>query len=102
VGDINAVSADDPVGLYFRQMAQEPLLTAEEEIELAKRIERGKDSVQKLSRVSRDCNATLRRELDALVEDAASTPASTWAGPTPAWWSPSPSVTWARACPSPI
>ncbi|MBL8119964.1 MAG: hypothetical protein JNJ78_20705, partial [Anaerolineae bacterium] len=37
VGDINAVSADDPVGLYFRQMAQEPLLTAQEEIELAKR-----------------------------------------------------------------
>ena len=36
VGDINAVSADDPVGLYFRQMAQEPLLTAQEEIELAK------------------------------------------------------------------
>ncbi len=69
VGDINAVSADDPVGLYFRQMAQEPLLTADEEIELAKRIERGKDSVQKLARVSRDCNATLRRELDALVED---------------------------------
>jgi RNA polymerase primary sigma factor len=42
VGDINAVSADDPVGLYFRQMAQEPLLTAQEEIELAKRIEMGK------------------------------------------------------------
>ncbi len=44
VGDINAVSADDPVGLYFRQMAQEPLLTAQEEIELAKRIEIGKDA----------------------------------------------------------
>ena len=44
VGDINAVSADDPVGLYFRQMAQEPLLTAQEEIELAKRIEMGKDA----------------------------------------------------------
>ncbi|MEQ8673036.1 MAG: sigma-70 family RNA polymerase sigma factor [Aggregatilineales bacterium] len=42
VGDISAVSADDPVGLYFRQMAQEPLLTAQEEIDLAKRIERGK------------------------------------------------------------
>jgi len=42
IGDINAVSADDPVGLYFRQMAQEPLLTAQEEIELAKRIELGK------------------------------------------------------------
>jgi RNA polymerase primary sigma factor len=44
IGDINAVSADDPVGLYFRQMAQEPLLTAQEEIELAKRIETGKDA----------------------------------------------------------
>jgi len=42
VGDINAVSADDPVGLYFRQMAQEPLLTAAEEIDLAKRIELGR------------------------------------------------------------
>jgi len=41
VGDINAVSSDDPVGLYFRQMAQEPLLTAEEEISLARRIEEG-------------------------------------------------------------
>src|SRR5215212_5489610 len=47
VGDINAVSADDPVGLYFRQMAQEPLLTAQEEIELAKRIELGKEAAQK-------------------------------------------------------
>ena len=44
IGDINAVSADDPVGLYFRQMAQEPLLTAQEEIELAKRIEYGKEA----------------------------------------------------------
>ncbi len=42
IGDINAVSADDPVGLYFRQMAQEPLLSAQEEIDLAKRIELGK------------------------------------------------------------
>jgi RNA polymerase primary sigma factor len=48
LADINAVSADDPVGLYFRQMAQEPLLTAEEEIDLAKRIEQGKKARRKL------------------------------------------------------
>lgn len=48
VGDINAVSADDPVGLYFRQMAQEPLLTAQEEIELAKRIELGREAAARL------------------------------------------------------
>jgi len=51
VGDINAVSPDDPVGLYFRQMAQEPLLTAQEEIELAKRIEIGKKAQERLERV---------------------------------------------------
>ena len=39
--DISAISSDDPVGLYFRQMAQEPLLTAADEIDLAKRIEHG-------------------------------------------------------------
>ena len=44
IGDINAVSADDPVGLYFRQMAQEPLLTAQDEIDLAKRIEDGRNA----------------------------------------------------------
>ena len=39
--EITTLSSDDPVGLYFRQMAQEPLLTAADEIDLAKRIERG-------------------------------------------------------------
>jgi RNA polymerase primary sigma factor len=52
VGDINAVSADDPVGLYFRQMAQEPLLSAQEEIELAKRIEMGKMARETLGRAN--------------------------------------------------
>ncbi len=49
IGDINAISSDDPVGLYFRQMAQEPLLTPEEEIDLAKRIERGKKAQERLA-----------------------------------------------------
>jgi len=50
IGDINAISSDDPVGLYFRQMAQEPLLSPEEEIDLAKRIERGKKAQERLAR----------------------------------------------------
>lgn len=33
------VRDDDPVGLYFKQMSRAPLLTAEEEIDLAQRIE---------------------------------------------------------------
>jgi RNA polymerase primary sigma factor len=50
VGDINAISSDDPVGLYFRQMAQEPLLTADEEIDLARRIERGCKAKERVER----------------------------------------------------
>ncbi len=69
IGDINAVSADDPVGLYFRQMAQEPLLTALEEIELAKRIELGKASLEKLQAIRKlERNAT-RPELICYIED---------------------------------
>jgi RNA polymerase primary sigma factor len=68
IGDINAVSADDPVGLYFRQMAQEPLLTAEEEIELAKRIELGKAAGEKLIGIRRS-ERQIRAELTMLVDD---------------------------------
>lgn len=50
IGDIAAISSDDPVGLYFRQMAQEPLLTAQDEIDLAKRIERGYKAQERAER----------------------------------------------------
>jgi RNA polymerase primary sigma factor len=39
--NIDHIPADDTVSLYFRQMASEPLLTAEQEVSLAKRIQRG-------------------------------------------------------------
>jgi len=67
IGDINAVSADDPVGLYFRQMAQEPLLTALEEIDLAKRIERGRDAQLKLDELKRPERAP--REMLLWIDD---------------------------------
>ncbi|MEJ2148527.1 MAG: sigma-70 family RNA polymerase sigma factor [Chloroflexota bacterium] len=67
IADINAVSADDPVGLYFRQMAQEPLLTAQEEIDLAKQIERGKTARKKLDYAS-DLSMSQRAELIAHIE----------------------------------
>lgn len=70
VADINAVSADDPVGLYFRQMAQEPLLTAKEEIDLAKRIERGLEAGDVLKGISDLALEDQREELEALVEAA--------------------------------
>jgi RNA polymerase primary sigma factor len=67
--DINAVSADDPVGLYFRQMAQEPLLSADEEIELAKRIEQGKKARKKVEHAE-DLSVAERAELILQIEQA--------------------------------
>ncbi len=70
VTDLSAISSDDPVGLYFRQMAQEPLLTATDEIDLAKRIERGFKARRRLE--SPDVmqkSARWRRHLRRLVFD---------------------------------
>lgn len=69
VGDINAVSADDPVGLYFRQMAQEPLLTAQEEIELAKRIEKGREALARLNDATLTLSLQEVETLRMLVDD---------------------------------
>ncbi len=70
VADISGVSSDDPVGLYFRQMAQEPLLTASDEIELAKRIERGLKARYRLEQPDiMETSARWRRHLRRLVMD---------------------------------
>lgn len=44
--NIDHIPADDTVSLYFRQMASEPLLSAEQEVALARRIERGNEARQ--------------------------------------------------------
>ncbi|MFP4321541.1 MAG: RNA polymerase sigma factor RpoD/SigA [Anaerolineales bacterium] len=69
VGDINAVSADDPVGLYFRQMAQEPLLTAQEEVSLAKRIELGREACLLLEVAAVSMSPTTLNVTNELIKD---------------------------------
>ena len=41
VADLSGISSDDSISLYLRQMASVPLLKREEEVQLAKQIERG-------------------------------------------------------------
>ena len=68
--DTHAISSDDPVGLYFRQMAQEPLLTAKDEIDLAKRIESGLKAQYRLQQPEiMEKSARWRRHLRRLVMD---------------------------------
>jgi RNA polymerase primary sigma factor len=66
---IDAVPADDTVSLYFRQMASEPLLTREQEVELAKRIERGVLAQETLEQMANLLD-TERYELEAIIEDS--------------------------------
>jgi len=46
--DLNSVPIDDPIGLYFFEMRKENLLTAEEEVQLAKEVEAGEGAVKRL------------------------------------------------------
>jgi RNA polymerase primary sigma factor len=52
--DLSRISVDDQVGLYFKEMSSVPLLTREEEIDLAKKMERGQEARGQLARDGHD------------------------------------------------
>ena len=68
--DLSAISSDDTVGLYLKEMARVPLLSTAEEVDLAKRIERGEHAASDLRRRNGNSTAKRRAELSARVADA--------------------------------
>jgi RNA polymerase primary sigma factor len=58
--DLSSVPIDDSVGLYFREMGQQQLLSAEEEVQLAMEIEAGREA----ERVLRNDEVTEHQEMD--------------------------------------
>jgi RNA polymerase primary sigma factor len=67
--DLSGVSSDDTVGLYLKEMARVPLLTTEEEVDLAKRLEAGNEAAAELARLKGEGDPDLLAELEATVED---------------------------------
>jgi len=65
--DLDKVNIDDNVDLYFNSVGDVPLLTAEEEVDLSKRIERGRDARAELAQGVR--SQERRRELQRVIED---------------------------------
>lgn len=66
--DLTRISSDDTVGLYLKEMSRVPLLSVEEELDIAKRIERGNLARHDLGRQSGG-NGSKRQDLEFLVGD---------------------------------
>jgi len=65
--DLSRIPIDDAVGLYFAEMSEVPLLSHDEEVALAKQLERGKEAQRRLASNGHDTEERARQE--QLIEE---------------------------------
>jgi len=66
--DPDGIDSDDAISLYMREIGVIPLLTAEDEVELAKRLEKGRRAAKRLER-AKNLTPEKRAELERLVAE---------------------------------
>ncbi|MEW6717599.1 MAG: sigma-70 family RNA polymerase sigma factor [Chloroflexota bacterium] len=67
--NLESMSVEDMVGLYFREMSRVPLLTTEEEVELAKSIERKWQAKEELEKLNGRCTPEQFQQLEAMIQE---------------------------------
>lgn len=67
--DLAAISSDDTIGLYLKEMARVPLLSVTEEVDLARRIETGNQSRQEIRRLNGNNTPERRRDMESKIAD---------------------------------
>jgi RNA polymerase primary sigma factor len=63
------ISSDDSVGLYLKEMSRVPLLSVDEELQLARRIEQASIARRDLDHMNGRCSARRRHNLEMIIED---------------------------------
>ncbi|MHB8933601.1 MAG: sigma-70 family RNA polymerase sigma factor, partial [Bellilinea sp.] len=61
---IESISSDDTIGLYLKEMSRVALLSSDEELDLARRIERGRYATRSMERLNGQCSLKRRQELE--------------------------------------
>jgi len=67
--NLENITTDDTVGLYLREMSRVPLLSVEEEMSLAKRIDQGRKAKKDILRLNGHGTAKQRRLFEAAIKD---------------------------------
>lgn len=67
--NLDSISSDDTIGLYLKEMSRVPLLNMNEEMEIARRIESGRQSKLELDRSNGSCPPQQKKLLQQQVED---------------------------------
>ena len=67
--DLDPISSDDTIGLYLKEMSRVPLLSLDEEVNIAQQIEQGKQARHDLDRMNGSTPPEIREELQQQVND---------------------------------